>query len=245
MRIVTVLAAAVCLFSQSAATAQTSAPPPLDPYLVVMQDALRFDADDVRIAAQVSRGDAIISMGVTHTRTGVLQNDLRRNLALISVLPAGVPGYYAGQYAPIGGPAGDMWCFALSARNIEAGTKCILQTSRGWWEAGEPTNPYLPISAQVNPAAPPVPDPIIDERPIDVHSDLRAEYIFRSWGSSHVDVQLRLGGRPILAVGAFKRVQTEADGSALLNTPVGLIRLERDGRSRSRSLVSLVTPVSP
>jgi hypothetical protein len=86
---------------------------------------------------------------------------------------------------------------------------------------------------------------VIEERPIDVHSDLRAEYIFRGWGDEHIDVQLRLAGRPMLAVGVFKRIQTESDGSALLQTPFGLLRLERDGSSRSRVRASLIaTPAS-
>jgi hypothetical protein len=221
MRLMAGLAAALCLLLQPA-SAQPS--PALDPYLIVMQQTLRFDPDDVRVAAEARRGDAVISMGVAHLRTGVLQNELRRGRALASVLPSGVPGFYAGQFATEGGEPGDMWCFARNAQNIDAGTRCIVQTSQGWMEAGDPTNPYFAVTAQVYTGAP-VPDPVIEERPIDVHSDLRAEYIFRGWGDEHIDVQLRLAGRPMLAVGVFKRIQTESDGSALLQTPFGLLRL--------------------
>ncbi len=215
--------------------------PALDPYLIAMQETLRFDADDIRVANEVRRGDAIVSMGVAHLRTGILQNELRRSRALVSVLPAGVPGFYAGQFAEEGREPGEMWCFARATR-FESGARCIVETFAGWIEAGDPSNPYFPLAAQINPQAPPVPTPVIEEQPVDVHPDLRVEYILRGWGNGYVDVQLRLGGRPILAVGAFKRIRTEADGSALLPTPFGVIRMERDGPARAR--VSLIGPAT-
>lgn len=216
-----------------------------DPYLIAVQGTLNFDADDVRIASEVRRGESIISIGVAHTRTGILQNNLRRNFGLVSVVPAGVPGYYAGQFAPDGGPSGDMWCFARNAQNLGAGVSCVIDRGvrydgvRIWREAAEPTNPYFPVSAAINPRAPPLPAPEIAEQAVEIHPDLRIEYIFVSWGDSYVELRTELGGRPTLATGVRKRIRLEADGSALLRTPFGTLRIERDGRNARVSVLTL------
>ncbi len=235
------LATTMLVLSLSAQPASAQSAPQLDPYLILMQETLRFEADDVRIASEVRRGEAIVSMGVTHLRTGVLQNELRRNNALVSVIRAGVPGFYAGRFASDQTIPGEMWCFARNAENLEAGARCIVSSGPLLWrEAGDPTNPYFPVAAEVNPLAPPLPIPEIAEQPVQVHPDLRAAYIFRGWGDDYVDVQLQLGGRPIMAVGMSRRIRLESDGSALLAIPNGLIRIERASRRSAR--VSLVEP---
>ena len=141
-----------------------------------------------------------------------------------------------------------MWCFARNAENLGGGTRCIIHQgnrtdgSAIWREAGDPDNPYLPITAGVNLAAPPIPAPEIIEQPVEVHPDLRVEYIFRRWGDDHLDVQLQLGGRPMLATGVFRRVPVEADGSALSATPFGVVRVERAASGRARATLSAPTP---
>lgn len=214
-----------------AASAMAQTPPQSDPYLTAMEATLRFDGERVVIPSRVERGGSIISMPVTHLRTGILRNDLRLSGgALANYLNAGAPGFYAGEFAVEGVPAGAMWCFARRATDLSAGTRCILQYRAGAWvAAGEPTNMYFPVSAQVSPNPSTLPAPEIDEQSVSVNPDLTADYILRSWGRNHVDVQLQLGGRPLLAVGVFKRIQRESDGTALLATPFGLIRLEQDG----------------
>lgn len=225
------------LFLADSAIAQS--PPQLDPYLTAMEATLRFHGEGVQIASSVERGDSIISMPVSHLRTGILRNDLRlRGGTLANYLDAGVPGFYAGEFAVQGQTTGAMWCFARRAGDLSAGTRCILEHHAGAWVvAGEPSNMYFPVSAQVrlNPSTLPAPE--IDEEPVRVNPNLTADYIFRGWGRNHADVQLQLGGRPLLAIGVFQRIQREPDGSALLPTPFGLIRLDQHSSNRGAAVV--------
>ena len=232
---------AVALLGANTASAQTAPQP--DPYLIVMAGTLRFEQDSAQVPEQAGRGDSVISMPVTHLRTGVLQNDLRFRTGLANYLDAGAPGFYAGEFATADAPVpGPMWCFARRVDDLEAGTRCILSYGSAWVAAGEPTNMYFPVSAQVSQSPSPLPVPEIEEREMSVNPALTADYVFRGWGRNHADAQLQLGGRPLLAVGVFKRIQREADGSALLWTPYGVVRLEQVGSDRGRANVTLLTP---
>ena len=236
-----ILGLGLVLLLAGTAAAQTS--PSEDPYLTALEATLRFQGEGVRVASQVGRGDSIISMPVTHLRTGILRNDLRlRGGALANYLDAGVPGFYAGEFAVEGQSAGPMWCFARRAENLGAGTRCILEYGAGservWVGAGDPTNMYFPVAAEVHSNPSTLPTPEIDEQPVSVNPSLTADYVFRGWGRDYADVQLQLGGRPLLAVGVFKRIPREADNSALLATPFGLIRLEQVASNRGAATVS-------
>jgi hypothetical protein len=250
MRLATFLI--VCVWALTDSTiALAQAQPTLDPYLAFINENLRVRPDGVRIPSSVAANEAIISIPVEHLQTGVLRRDLRlRGGALANFLNAGAPGYYAGTFNMEGQSPHAMWCFATRPDDVTPEIRCLIEYGFDragqpvWVVAREPSNKYLPIGAQVSRNPSTMPAPEIEERSVMVHPDLRAEYIFRSWTPTSADVQLRLGGDPILAIGAFRRISRQPDGAVLLMTPSGAIRLTQAGSNRRRANVELLQPAA-
>jgi hypothetical protein len=111
--------------------------------------------------------------------------------------------------------------------------ECVIQSdgANGWRVASEPSHKYVPITFAFGPSGTPVSAPVIDEQPVAVHPDLRAEYILRGWNRRAANVELRLGGTNLVAVGVYRPLPRGADGAALFDTPFGVLRLTEDGQS--------------
>ncbi len=244
MRSLIALFACLCALA-SAATAQDSNPQ-MDPDLGLMQMMLRFKPDEMRVADSVGRGETITALSVEHLRTGTLQSDLRLRGGLANYLNAGAPGFYAGRFSLENSPSPrEMWCFAHGERTV----RCLIEYSvnaggePSWAPVREPTNPYFPFSAGVSPNTSTMPAPQILEQPAAIRADLTANVIFRGWSRQSADIEIELGGKPILAQGVFRRVPLSADGAALIRVPGGLVELRRVEGDQRRAAVSF-TPDS-
>ncbi len=226
-------AIAFALISIGSAFSQASAH---DTDTDVIATALRFEQDGVRIAEEAQRGDTIISMPVAHRRTAVAREPIRfrgglRNGA--AYVEAGAHGYFAGEFSDIaGGAKMPVWCFSNEPESPDANVACIVNSGdseTGWRVAREPSNRYLPITFTLSPRGTPVDAPALDEQAASVCPDLRAEYVLRGRNRIAVDIELRLGGERVFMVGVFRRLNLQSDGTALLETPYGTLRLATNG----------------
>lgn len=207
------VASLLCILSISGAAAQ-----------VIDRPAVVLGEGEVRVAREVRPGEPFLSMPIRHSRTGVLQNDLysdgleiRRTL----FAPRGSRAIWLGYFVPRGNRngqgGGDLWCF-VSPGGAPSMNDCV------WGRTAVFVNPlYVSEINQSWPAAYQrilTENPVIVEEPSEEAADIRLVFSLLEWRDGELWYTVRGGG-------LFSRAPLEADGSALIHTPAGPIRLAR------------------
>ncbi|MCA3693928.1 hypothetical protein [Aquidulcibacter sp.] len=236
-------------------------PPEVGPLELNMVMLVR-DGAEVRVASgAVNRGEALVSIPFKYRRTAELTEDLVipglfGNGERI-LLKAGATGYWAGRFSsltvnsttlngiPIRQSYGQMsyvqiWCFFGSNDKGKAASACVQLLEDGRAEYIITGRPYLLKNFSVQGASE-VLKFSFQEKEVEVLPDLRMEYRFVEWDTKDVDVDFMIQGVWIDSLPA----QREADGSALLETPAGNLRLRPLGSDRLKAMASLEQPSKP
>jgi hypothetical protein len=215
---------------------------------------------EVRVASgAVGRDQALVSIPFRYRRTAELTADLlaaggwRGNQMVM--LKAGAKGYWAGRFrsqlistttyggVPIRSSPGavsqtEIWCFfGVDDRNREA-SACVQQLSDGSAQLVTTGNqPYLLQSFSSSPSNQSVSQFQFVEKPLELFPDLRMEYRFREWDARDLDVHLVVRDTLVENLPSLR----EADGTALVATPAGTLRLRQNGTDRRTATVTLET----
>jgi hypothetical protein len=182
-----------------------------------------FHNEGVHIPETATQGDTVISIPVTHLRAAIARQAISDQNTGEALVNAGASGYLAGQF---GGE--DVWCFQPSSGRSVA---CFVQRSGIWYATGPANHNFYPTSVQLSALLTRVSPVEIEQGAATASSDLRAEYRLRRWSRRGAEVELLIGRQPV-AAGTYRVYQTfarQTDGSALVATPVGLIRLSDAG----------------
>jgi hypothetical protein len=200
---------------------------------------------------EAARGAVIASAPLAFARTGVLTEDVTgRGYWVRGVLaPAGSPAIYLGAAAysvtrggrPVSGiptPHGEFWCFLPKKAGGRRETLCLGVFPGASLIGPDNANPYLfhgwaPANGPPNMAT----KARIDDKPVDLGGEIRVEYVFSGWGRDDVVVNIRAGGLPAEPL----RLSRGADGSALLRTPSGVLRITPTPGDPTRARVTQVT----
>jgi hypothetical protein len=190
---------------------------------VAPQPAVVLGEGDVRIAREVRHGEPFLSVPIRHTRTGVLQNDLytdgpeiRRALFAPRGSKAMWLGYFVPRRSRDAEEGRDLWCFVPpgdepSLNRCALGRDAIFVNPLYVTEIeyASPAGIHRTLSVL----------PIIAEAPVEIPPDLRLVYLMDEWRDDVLRYRLRSGlieGAPL-----------EPDGSALIQTIIGPVRLRR------------------
>jgi len=220
------------------------------------------DGAEVRVASgAVGRGQALVSIPFKYRRTA----ELTENLVIPGLfgsgekilLKAGAKGYWAGRFSsqivnsttlngvPIRQSYGQrsnvqIWCFFGRNDKDKASSACLQQQEDGRAEYIITGQPYLLKSFSVMNSSTALKFSF-QEKDVELFPDLRMEYRFIEWDSKDVDVDLMIQGVWVDSL----PTQREADGSALLATPAGNLRLRQEGTNRLKALASMEQPAKP
>lgn len=248
---------------EAASRAAEAAPPqpqvgPLELNMVM----LVRDGAEVRVASgAVGRDQALVSIPFKYRRTAELTDDLVIPGLFGSgekvLLKAGAKGYWAGRFSsqvvnsttlngvPIRQSYGQrsyvqIWCFFGRDGNDKASNACLQQREDGRAEYIVTGQPYRLKSFSVMNSSAALKFSF-QEKDVELFPDLRMEYRFIEWDSKDVDVDLMIQGVWVDSLPA----QRQADGSALLSTPAGNLRLRQEGTNRLKVLASMEQPAKP
>jgi len=207
---------------------------------------LEYQTDKVEISKSVASKDVIISIPVKYYQTAVLKEAVfftKKGKKKKQYIAAGSHGFRVGFYNKkkqrfFGKP---MWCFTEDHTSAKSDIKCL--RSRDEWEAIDNlVDKYAPFIFRTPRKIPTTTAPQIEEKRVSIHPDLRVECIFLKWKQDDANIRCLLGGGH--AMGATKGISRGLaranDGSALLNTPVGLFKLSPDPKNPKIAIVEQI-----
>lgn len=222
-----------CLLISAVGLAVAQETPPA--WSALADQKFEFSAEGTRIATSVERDDIIVSTPIAHQRTVVLLDAVANTNSGRTLAPVGAVGYFAGAINNE-----DIWCFPTD-QGPWPRVNCFVNRNNTWFLTGPASNQYYPLTIAMSALLEPVTPVRFEERQVVLHPDLRAEYRFRRWGRNGAEVDLLVGGGTLMR-GLFHSAPRQPDGSALLTTPVGVVRLQPQG-NRGASVTNVSVPI--
>jgi hypothetical protein len=237
----------LCLFSASLpsiVTAQTEPAPTAQTASVRLPygDIIRLREGDVRVASGiVARDQPLVSIPYAYRRTAVLTADVADGGFWGGgnriYLKAGAKGYWAGSFSSgsflLSSASRNLWCFfGVNQRDV-ATQACFLSDFNGKFimvAGGHLVTSFVLPQSVVGTL-----DLNFEEKVVEILADARLEYRFREWDDKDADVHLFVGNSFI----NNSAIGRQADGSALLFTQAGQVRLRQSGTDRRSATASL------
>ena len=205
-----------------------------NPELLIFSDVLRPRAGEVRMAdGAIEPEDVLLSIPVAHRRTAVVEQNVGEGLGILvspRILSQGARGYWSGHFAQSAAFQGEgAWCF-IDEREQRRRSVCFLPRRAGQAPASWSANQYLASSLTISQDLDDFWDaPFVSERPVQIHEDLRLEFVFGGWSGRALNLEIRIGGSRYVE----RQIPVAANGAAMLPTPVGTMLVRRpEGRAR-------------
>ncbi|WP_165190510.1 hypothetical protein [Caulobacter soli] len=193
------------------------------------------------VSSRVKSGETIVTEPFAYNRTAVLTNEVTGHTLLVMGLkiPAGSPGFYAGQFGTGPGRMVNTWCFVPPPSKGRFKPTCLMLYSDEAAVVPRVVNGYafsrfgIPSSGRMDYAN----SPTFVEQPVEIPGDLRLDYRLRRWTKTSVEVE-------IWANGEIADVDVAAkgpDGRALLQTLSGAYWLSQPADDPKAALVETST----
>jgi hypothetical protein len=197
---------------------------------------------------EIAHGAVIASAPLEFDRTGVLMEDVTGTSIMVRgvLAPKGSPAIFLGGStsmmtqggAPMGTRVlhGEFWCFLPARAGGKRQTLCLNVFGKASFIGPDKANPYLFTGWTVSGTAPNAASgaPMADG-PADL-GEVKYEYVFAGWGRDHVNIDVRAGG----FAGERIWLPRGPDGSALLKTPGGVLRITPSPPDTSRARLAFV-----
>lgn len=214
------------------------------PDLLILTEVLRPREGEVRIVTgAIAPGTVFLSIPVAHRRTIVVNQDLGEGAGILvspRVLVNGARGYWSGNFSPFQQVQGEaVWCF-LDERQERPRSLCLAPRINAHAPAARSRNLYLAQQLEVSTDENDHWDtPLVTERPVAIHDDLRIEYVFRGWRGRDVQIEIRVGG----AEYEDRRIRVLND-RLVLPSAVGNFTLVRSARDAIVTLAQAEAPAA-
>lgn len=188
-------------------------------------------------ASRVKPGETIVTEPFAYNRTAVLTNEVTGHTLLVMGLkiPAGSPGFYAGQFGTGPGRAVNTWCFVPPPSKGRFKPTCLMLYRDEAAVVPRVVNGYafshfgIPSSGRMDYAN----SPTFVEQPVDIPGDLRLDYRLRRWTKTAAEVEIWANGE----IADLKVATKGPDGRALLQTLGGAYWLSQPADDRKAARV--------
>lgn len=192
-------------------------------------------------AGRVKPGETIVTEPFAYNRTAVLTNEVTGHTLLVMGLkiPAGSPGFYAGQFGTGPGRAVNTWCFVPPPKKDRFKPTCLMLYRDEAAVVPRVANGYafssfgIPSSGRMDYAN----SPTFEEKSVEIPGDLRLDYRLRRWTKTWAEVEIWANGE----IADLKVAAKGPDGRARLETLGGVYWLSQPADDPKAAVVEAAT----